>query len=619
MHEAELWKFDVIQRLQSLRLLDDERLAEALPERLRQNPDSARAIRNLVMLPAIKDGNMDRAWAVNTALTESAQDEVLFWNDRLRIAASRMDHAGIRSAAAGFDRLGVRNAELARQLLHLHLKARDLEAAQHVAIQNRALWGSDRVLDHLAALALFRAGNFGQVLELGRVVTETNEPVLEFAKVVADSAIREGQASEAVAFLQRANVGKSDDPQAWYLLARASQLSGADSETVLVAARRAAELAPNDPRIADILAQCHLDRGDPDLALRALEDVPPVERSLLNKIALVPLLEKTGRVTEAIELAHHLSSEQINNHALIRRLTGLLVRNGEIAEAGEYYERNVARRRNALPSDFATGVQAIRAGDLSRAGKLPQGRLDWLFSQLEARNCAPDDRREWENSVYEGLAIDRLTLDWLEACPQRIAEIADGIGMPLNGEAAIRSHITEGRGVFFVGAHLGLLFGGLAALVGAGIRASVVASIPNFGTTLHARHLISTSTLGHSRVARAVATRVRDGEAIVIAIDGASSMQGGAPAEIFDREITISQFAPKLAWRLGTPTVFICLCATRTGSELTLNELPRPVSFPDEASYIAAWSSAYAAQVTGLLQDRPAAARASGGFWESIY
>ncbi len=148
----------------------------------------------------------------------------------------------------------------------------------------------------------------------------TGTPGATLAPVVA-RATASWREAEAVAALTAALDHRPDDAQLWQLLAVA-QRSAQDHAAALVAARRAAALAPDDPLIAHTLARIALEAGAPAVALfdRALALAPLDAGVMLGRAAA---LVAVGESAAAIAFLADLLGRHpgwYDGHATVARL-----------------------------------------------------------------------------------------------------------------------------------------------------------------------------------------------------------------------------------------------------------------------------------------------------------
>jgi tetratricopeptide (TPR) repeat protein len=501
--------------------------------------------------------------------------------------------------------------------LQVYLQAGQLERAASVAHDSRGFWKDEPRLAQLAMLAFGRTGDRATAAEAGRLALLGDPQDLKLAATVADTLTQAGRPTEAMGALKAAAVRDSDDPRAWYELARATHASGAKADQTLVDARRALELDPQNLRIIELVARLTLDLDMPQQALALLEPLTGLQRNLTVSLLLVEALLAAGRLDEGLSLALQLAETSSTSIPVSRRITALLSKADLTEQARSVYRRNLDIRQGRLPASFAEGMADILSQDHPKAPEIPPQRIDWLWSQLEASNRVPAGRVIWERELRQVTALDRLILDWIECRPEALGDATDFIDGIAPAAAILKKAQAEGRGVFVAAAHIGLLFGSLAALAGTGLPMTFVASVPNLGQAAHEAHLVSTSGQDEGTIGRALFRSIKAGKVVSVAIEG-SAASGGTRYPLFDRMIPLSTFIPRLAWKTHTPSFFPLVAWTGQRAEVTLTRLPDPDRFKTVDAYETAWTRAYLKSLETALLDHPGSARAAGGFWASI-
>jgi tetratricopeptide (TPR) repeat protein len=501
--------------------------------------------------------------------------------------------------------------------LQAYLQAGQGGLAVQVARDARPNWATAPRLAQLAMLALGRAGDRAAAVEAGRLALLGEPQDLKLAAAVADALTQAGRPSEAIRALTAAAVRDSDDPRAWYELARATHASGAMPEQTLADARRALELDPGNLRTLELAARLTLDLGMPQQALALLEPLDPSGRNATVALLLVEALLAVGRLDDGLPLALQLADGNSNSIPVSRRITALLSKADLMDQARSVYRRNLDHRQGRLPASFAMGLAEILSQDHPKAPEIPPQRVDWLWTQLVAASRAPADRADWERELRQVTALDRLILDWIECRPDGLADTTAFIDGIAPAAATLAKAQTEGRGVFVAAAHIGLLFGSLAALAQSGLPMTFVASVPNLGQAAHDTHLVSTSGQDEGAIGRALYRSIKTGKVVSVAIEG-SAASGGTRYPLFDRMIPLSTFIPRLAWKTHTPSFFPLVAWTGKRAQVTLTRLPGPDRYKTVDAYETAWTRAYLKSLETALLDHPGSARAAGGFWASI-
>lgn len=539
------------------------------------------------------------------------------WSDAVAAAIRQKDWDAACDAADHLMAHWPSDADCQTRALQAYVQAGRTEAAAALAETSRPHWAGAPRLAHLVMLAFGRNGQRVEAAEAARIAVAADPQNLRLAAPAADALTQAGRPSEAVVALEAAGVRQSDDPRAWYELARARHLAAADRMDALTDARQALSLAPENLRAVELVARLLLDLSMPFQAASLLEALPEGRRTTVISVLLVEAHAASNALDKAAPLARKLAEANGESFHLTRRLTGVLHRAGQTDLARIIYSGNLDKRRARLPQRFAEGAKALMVRADHPEAMVPQPHLDWLYGQLQEAGRAPADRKDWEREVRAVTALDRLILDWIECRPEaldQVTGIMDGVDAARQEVAAAQA---EGKGVFLAAAHVGLLFGSLAALADSGLPMSFVASVPNLGHLAYDEHLVSTASHDEAAIGRALFRALRAGKVVSVAIEGAAASQK-ASYPLFDREIQLSPFIPRLAWKTGTPSFFPAAIWRGGRAQVSVTRLPDARDFPTAESFEASWTAAYLAALTSLLLDHPSSARATGGFWASI-
>lgn len=391
------------------------------------------------------------------------------------------------------------------------------------------------------------------------------------------------------------------------LLARAHAALG-EHPLAVRAAEAAVIVRPRDPYATAILCDAALAAGRPELVPSAVAAVPQGARTAGLLLREAEARERTGDPEGAANALSALLDKDPTNAPVRRRLIGLLQRGGRAGEALARYRDGVRLAASRLPDDPALLFTAPLS--LGLTGPVPPGRLDWMRRAVSAEVPSRE--------VEALLALDLGLLGWIQARPERIGELTSRVR--LSGAArdlVMDLHLT-GRGALIAAAHVGLMYGGPLAMLGAGLRFGFVASMPPIDLPGVSEHLISVSGRDRSAVAREVIGRVQAGEAVAIAVDGAGA-PGYRTCEIFGRPVPISDICARLSARLRVPALFPRILPGPDGTiRVDLSPLPAPEPGEGEGPFTDRWLRAWSAEVEAFLTDHPTGMRGSGGLWNAI-
>ena len=148
-------------------------------------------------------------------------------------------------------------------------------------------------------------------------------------------------------------------------------------------------------------------------------------------------------------------------------------------------------------------------------------------------------------------------------------------------------------------------------------RSKWLASTPSVARTAYAQSLISTSDQSGSEVARKVLSSLKEGNAVVIAVDGAVNL--AAPRIPFEgEEITYSSFASRMAHRLGIPSMFVAPRWQDGRIHFVLERMPDPLPGETADEHADRWRESFLASLRAFLGGAPENLRLSGGIWRYI-
>jgi hypothetical protein len=302
---------------------------------------------------------------------------------------------------------------------------------------------------------------------------------------------------------------------------------------------------------------------------------------------------------------------QPSSHRWHRYAAGTLSQAGHNAEAAALFDDFVARRAAALPSSFEEGLEAL--WDKVESTHLPPARLDWAWDLRRDRNL---ERAQWERAARWGYLADHYILDWLE-CRDDLAHEAMIRLADLTEADRVFSSVDRSRGMILASAHIGPMYAGPLALELLGVRSKWLASTPSVARTAYAQSLISTSDQNGTEVARKVLSSLHGGDAVVIAVDGAINL--AAPRVQFEgQEVTYSDFAARMAHRLGIPSMFVAPRWEDGRIHFVLERLPDAQPGESADQHAARWREAFLASLRDYLGGAPESLRLSGGLWRYI-
>lgn len=583
------------------------------PEAL-ENPDARLQLRRHVVSAFIKEGDHATAAEVLGRLVAADPNAV----DDLRSAASVYGRLKRRDEALNYARrlISLRPDDLPghTSVLQLLLQSgRAAEAGDHArTIKDFAFRHSK--LAAMILLALSRSGARGEAAELASQFDESMIDDEQVAAAVTRALFEVGRSEQAVRTGEQLIADGLDSPQLRALIGQAYLQTSRPNrfERAVEYLAASLELKPDDPNASSAI-------GEALLRLRRYRDAIPYLAKACEMQPKVPqtralyarALKQAGQFDEAARQFRQLLDLEPSSRNWQRYAAGALAQAGERRIASSLFESFVKSRRANLPRKFEDGLEALWAK--VDEVELPKARLDWAF---KFSGLTAQDREEWERRAKWGHLADHYLLDWLE-CRDDLVHEAMGRLADLNEAERILAPVDRTNGVLLASAHIGPMYSGPLALELLGIEARWLASTPSVARTAYAKSLISTSDQDDLQVARAVMSSLKQGCAVVIAIDGAINL--GAPRIPFEgQEITYSSFVARTAFKLGIASFF---CAPRWEGDrigFILRRMPDPYDGEGAENHADRWRQAYLASLKEYLGGSAENLRLSGGLWRHI-
>lgn len=577
-----------------------------------------RAIRRDVLRPLLGEKSTEAV----PILQRLIQSEPSRTRERCELASMYLRNGQTDNAVEEIIRahkLAPDNADIAAQALQILLGANKNSDAAELAIQLKRLWPTNGRLADMATRALARGGMAEQALEAAVhsiALNKENTAVLAKAAAVLNSFGRASEASKAFDKLGERIVA---DEAALFELGRSGYLLDKRSPAALTLLQHAHVLAPTNKRYADLLSRALLSNGRAAEAVEIIEKTKCMDTGTAARLHYARGLKSVQKHEQAaVEISKVLALDP-DNLATQRYAAGMLMMAGRENEARDIQLQSRNARRIKLPETFAKGLELIEQR-LDQAA-IPQGRFEWAWQQLINTGAVPPSRKTWEATIRRNNLTDYFIIDWLECHPQKRNEVVDFIDGLEDASLALNAELSKGKGVILAGAHIGALFAAPAAMSGASIKASWVASTPNFDGPGkfddEFGEIISTTTTSTAGLGKRIISALKQGRVVSIAIDGAGG-NNYPQFQLFDRKICLSDFAPRLAFKYGTTCFFSNLEWHDGRIKVRLERLPQSLKNEEEGPFIARWVKAYLNHVEAVFRTNPENLRLSGGFWSSI-
>ena len=577
-------------------------------------PNARTHLRRYVVPWLIAEGALNEAAKVLDLLVEADPASI----EDLRLSGSvlgrlkRWDEALDRASAL----IRLRPEDLPGHTAYLQLllqSGRIAEAGSHaIALGDDAIEHSK--LGAMALLALRRSGQTATAANLARTFDETQISDSQLAGGIVRALFEGGDASEAVRTGERLIDAGCDNAVLRSFLGQAYMSIHREDryERAIEHFRAGLNLDAEDIRMNSAIGEALLRKRSYEEAIPFLEQACRLQPAAPQAHALYArALKQSGRFAEAADEFRLLLKLQPSSRRWQRYAAGALSQSGDRREAAALFDAFVSERRRTLAKDFERGLAAL--WDQVDSADIPRARLEWAWKLSDLR---PNDREDWERRARWGHLADHFLLDWLECRDDRVHEAMMRLADLGEAERAL-SQLEPGRGVILASAHIGPMYAGPLALELLGVRSKWLASTPSVARTAYAESLISTSDQDDMQVARAFMTSLREGYAVVVAVDGAINL--AAPRITFEgQEMTYSSFAARTAHKLEVPSLF---CAPRWENGrigFVLERLPDP--YPDETADAHAdrWREAFLQSLRRYLGGQPENLRLSGGIWRHI-
>jgi tetratricopeptide (TPR) repeat protein len=578
-------------------------------------PNARILLRRFVIPDLLEAGTLNRAAIILEKIVAIHQDAI----EELRLLGSVLARLGRTDESL----------ELARKVLVLDendfighstyllrlLKAGRLsEAGEHARSLGDQLLANSR-LTAIGLLALTRSGKLNHAAWLALSVDLNGVGDAQVAAAVVRTLAEVGCTSEAIEAGEKLLDRGWDEPTLRSYLAQAYMSSAVPDryEKVVEHVEAGIALAPSD-------ALMHYALGEALLRLRRYSDALAPLAKAVELQPKVPqaralyarALKQAGRYAEAAREFRVLLKLQPSSAQWQRYAAGALAQAGRREEASALFDEFVSRRAADLPDTFEKGLGQL--WDRVDEVDIPRPRLDWAWSLRNSDESV--DRAAWERAAKWGHLADHYLLDWLECRSERVQEPMMRLAELDEVDQAFRE-IDRSKGLILASAHVGAMYAGPLALELLGIPCRWLASTPSVARTSYGKSLISTSDQDDMQVAKAFMQSLRQGYAVVVAVDGAINL--GAPRIHFEgQEITYSSFAARTAHRLGVPSVFVAPHWEGDRIGFTFERLPEARDGESDEAYADRWRNAYLQSLRTFLGGDPRNLRLSGGIWRHI-
>ena len=417
---------------------------------------------------------------------------------------------------------------------------------------------ADRIDGHprfanIALLALSRSGRLDAAVDLAIELTETGISDELLAAAIVRTLLDAGRVDETINAGERLIAEGWDDATLRACVGSAYMASRDEDryKKAIAHFRVGLDFAPDDVRMNSVMGEALLRSRSYDQAIPYLEKACQLQPHVPHARALYArALKQVGRYTDAATEFRQLLELQPSASRWRRYAAGALSQAGRRKEAADLFHSFVVERKKSLPKSFEKGLEAL--WDRVDSVEIPQARLDWAW---RLSNLHSNDRDEWEKRARWGHLADHYLLDWLECRDDRVHEAMMRLA-DLSEPERVLGQVDSRNGLILASAHIGPMYAGPLALELLRVKSRWLASTPSVARTAYAGSLISTSDQDDMQVARAFMQSLKQGYAVVIAVDGAINL--AAPRISFEgQEMTYSSFAARTAHRMGVPSLLL--------------------------------------------------------------
>jgi tetratricopeptide (TPR) repeat protein len=594
---------------------------EAFDERLIRAAGKGADLRKLLIAPLAQRGRLDdavRAQALLIATLPPALSERR-WQSGLLARAGRWDEAIAMVDALAADQPDEVGHATAR--IQYRLSAGRVAEAAALVRAMKQLPVCNR-LTNVMLMTLFRQRDYASAIALVDRIDLDKVDDSGLAGNIVQALFRGDRFEDAIVAGERYVDWALDSPvlrnhlaQAWYRgRSGPERLNHAIDHLEVGVAQQ-----PDNIRMISMLGDLLLRSGKHERALPYLARSCELQPGLAQVRTLYArALKQAGHYDQAADQFAMMVATATDRGGRWQRLAaGALSQAGRRDEATAMFDSWVASRALKLPSGFGEGLEAL--WDKIDTVNIPMARLDWAWG-LRSPDCTLD-RTEWERRAKWGNLADHHLLDWLECRDEQVEEAMHFFSDELDCLDAFLMESRAralGKGTIIASAHIGAMYFGPLALELIGERSRWIASTPSIARTSYAESLISTSDQTDAQVVRASMQALKEDYCLVIAVDGAINL--AAPRVMFEgQEVTFSQFAARMAHRLGSPSAFIApIWRDDNRLGFVLEHLPMPKEGESADTYAERWQEAYFAHLRRFLTGKPENLRLSGGIWRYI-
>lgn len=564
-------------------------------------------------LPQLKTSGPYKHLLGQLALTAKEQPgELLKWVSALQSQAQTDIALDLLQAGHA---LNSHNLQLCAKRLQTLLNVNQIENAGEAVASLIGHNQMDERTAYLMALALERNGQHDKILLLYGAHSTCVQTSSRTLAIIIRAHMMNGQIDDALEIGETALTKHGHGTFEIHALIAALYQAKDQIETAINHYKLALELNPEHIKTRAVLGKLLLVGGQPKQAEHILSQVIKAAPELENiRILHIRALKAIGRYEDAVRATLELEAQASSaSTSLKRQIISILSLAGHKSAADQRFDTLLIDKEKTLPASFSSGLEKLD-GQIDTC-PLPEDRLDWAWSMRDTDLYT--DRDAWERRVKWGNLADRLILDWLECRTEAAEEAMQHLSDLGPADAALQPVRNSAQGAILASAHIGALYAGPLALELLDIPCRWLASTPGVESAPYSTSLISTSDQTEAAVAKSVMKTMDEGNAIVIAVDGAMSMS--APRVAFEgRQVTYSAFASRLAYKRKAISFFVAPFWTPERKlDFYIRPMPNPQTSESAVEFSSRWREDYFQHIRHFLRGAPENLRLAGGIWRN--
>lgn len=218
------------------------------------------------------------------------------------------------------------NVRLLDALARIKLRRRDFSGTERIARALQSREETEELGDRLMAAALAGQDRFDETIKILEAGTEEGTNRAGYLSALVATHLRNDDLPAATELVEKALLDNPEDSNAVRLKATLAMVNR-DPEAAGDLFRRAVFLGPNVPMNHLSLYRFHVQRGEVDIAEKAIRAGIDETDSGILRLNLAMLLERSGKIGEAIEQYQVLYERQPESEVIANNLASLMTDN----------------------------------------------------------------------------------------------------------------------------------------------------------------------------------------------------------------------------------------------------------------------------------------------------